>query len=192
MLTPSKTAASCIYIVNPQNHSFPLAPCRRAVAPSSGFSLIEVVLAISIVAFGFIAIFGLLPIGMGLFKTALQTSVHTQIVQRIITDAEQTDFDTLVSQGIPTRYFDDEGNEFEATDPRVSQSLYTAFVTVKPLPTPLPKAASSSNLLTLVIKLGVDPNHSAQPGDFDKVPPKFHIWTDIAYVARNQTQTQAK
>ena len=104
-------------------------------ARAHGFSLVEVVLAIGVVAFGFVAIFALLPAGFGIFRKAMETSVGSQIAQRVVNDAQQTDFLTLVdSANLPPgpnnriceahftfrgpkvneqgfRYFDDQGDE---------------------------------------------------------------------------------
>ncbi|MDQ3622245.1 MAG: Verru_Chthon cassette protein B [Verrucomicrobiota bacterium] len=86
----------------------------------SGFSLVEVVLAVGIVAFGFVAVLGLLPVGMNVFRQAIDTSVSAQIVQRVVSDAQQTEFDALLNNAetttgefyvLPARYFDDQGNE---------------------------------------------------------------------------------
>ena len=109
-----------------------------------GFSLIEVVLAIGIVAFAFVALFSLLPIGMGVFREAMDTSVSAQIVQRVVSDAEETDFDVLKDDPgnsksgnyyvLPFRYFDDQGTEVKvanASSPSAaerSKFLYTVRV----------------------------------------------------------------
>ena len=62
----------------------------------AGFSLVEVVLAVGVISFAFVAIMGLIPAGLTQFRQAMDTSVGSQIAQRVIFDAEQTDFDTLV------------------------------------------------------------------------------------------------
>lgn len=102
-------------------------------SPQSGFSLVEVVLAVGVVAFAFVAVLGLLPAGMTQFRQAIDTSTCAQIAQRVIYDAEQSDFDVLTDKdnvpqvgGKPTsyysfrapriaspalRYFDEQGNE---------------------------------------------------------------------------------
>jgi type II secretory pathway pseudopilin PulG len=87
---------------------------RKSFASNrSAFSLVEVVLAVGVIAFAFVAILGLIPAGLTQFRKAIDTSVGAQIAQRCIQDAEQTDFNTLVdyahtqgqgSPGIPT-YF---------------------------------------------------------------------------------------
>lgn len=86
----------------------------------AAFSLIETTLAIGIVAFAFVALMGLLPVGLTTFRRAIDTSVGSQIFQRVMTDAEQTDFDVLIGQAqstsdefytLPIRYFDEQGLE---------------------------------------------------------------------------------
>jgi type II secretory pathway pseudopilin PulG len=72
------------------------SPCQSAGAGRAGFSLVEVVLAVGVVAFAFVAIMGLLPAGLQQFRQAIDNSVCTQIAQRVIMDCQQTDFNTLV------------------------------------------------------------------------------------------------
>ncbi len=122
-------------------------PIHQAVAGRhlAAFSLVEVTLAIGIMAFSFVAIFGLLPIGMGVFRKAIDTSVVAQIAQRLSNEIQEADWKTLVSTGWdptqaqadaksgkvtpneiqfqdPTgkstniRYFDDQGNELPVSD----------------------------------------------------------------------------
>ncbi|MCE9611796.1 MAG: hypothetical protein K8R23_16470 [Chthoniobacter sp.] len=82
------------------------------------------VLAIGIVAFAFVGLLALLPVGMGIFREAMETSVSTQIAQRIISDLTETEFDQLIANPIsgnfytlPLRYFDDQGTEVRVTNP---------------------------------------------------------------------------
>ena len=55
-------------------------------------------MAIAIVAFAFVALLGLLPPGMTNFQVAMDVQTSTEIFQRVIADAQETDFDVLVSQ----------------------------------------------------------------------------------------------
>jgi uncharacterized protein (TIGR02598 family) len=98
------------------------------VGGRSGFSLVEVSVAIGIVAFAFVALFALLPQGANTFRRTIEVGVSSQIAQKVIADMQQMDFDQLVSSsdtavaalssfrwplGTPglTRFFDDTGNE---------------------------------------------------------------------------------
>ena len=83
----------------------------------------EAVLAIGVVAFSFLSIFALLPVGLEGFCLAEETSVSAEIVQRIVSDAEQTDFNILTANAaggnhytLPIRYFDDQGSEVNVAD----------------------------------------------------------------------------
>lgn len=91
--------------------------------PPHGFSLVEVVLSVGVVAFAFLAIFSLLPTGLGVFHQAMDTSVCANIVQRIANDAEQSDFNALLKNPaggdyfiLPIRYFDEQGTEVKVKD----------------------------------------------------------------------------
>lgn len=93
---------------------------RKSPRRSRAFSLVEVVLAIGVVSFAFVAIMGLLPAGMSQFRKAIDTTMAADIAQRIISDAQQADFDTLTngpSNGLANspyqyyRYFDERGVE---------------------------------------------------------------------------------
>lgn len=116
---------------------------RSGVIPSksksAGFSLVEVALAIGIVAFAFVALLSLLPAGLTTFRRALDISICTQIAQRIVSEAQMVDFDVLTdkdnlpasqqgkdysfrihrpgSTAIWIRYFDEEGNEIVPAKP---------------------------------------------------------------------------
>lgn len=107
---------------------------RRARRRQRAFSLVEVVLSIGVIAFAFIGVFSLLPAGMTAFREGMDASISAQIAQRVISEAEQSNFDALVpvdgnnidgvsvggSAGqfyaLPLRYFDDQGTELGVSD----------------------------------------------------------------------------
>ncbi len=123
---------------------------RKSFRNLSAFSLVEVVLAIGIVAFAFVALLALLPMGLSNFRKAMNASIGSEIGQRVFNDLQQTDYDTLLKQAnvapaaeasypseaspskfgsgsLPHRYFDDDGNEViipgltAGTDPSPAQ-----------------------------------------------------------------------
>lgn len=122
-------------------------PFRSKNFGDNGFSLVEVVLAVGVVAFAFVAILGLIPAGLTQFRQAIDTSVCAQIAQRVIMDAQQTDYDLLIDKtGLPSsvpdyytfrapmvansefRYFDEQGNEVipSTTSAKKNPSALTA------------------------------------------------------------------
>ena len=159
---------------------FPAALRRPSSLRIAGFSLVELVLAIGIVSFAFVSILSLIPMGMTAFQQAIDTTVGSQIVRRLINEAQQTDYATLVATPTSEHYFDDQGNEV----PNMAASIYTADVTVT-APTSLPNTATpdSTNLATVVVKLANNPGHRATP--FDGTNPISYA-TYTALIARNQ------
>lgn len=176
----------------------------------AGFSLIEIMLAIGIIAFAFIAIFGLIPGGLRIFRQAMDASVGSQIAQRVVSDAQQTDFDQLVTDengnaitGVNStgrkavRYFDEQGTEIDATDAAlVAKAIYHVNTRVTPA-TRLPKSGTSTgdntNLATVTIQVAYNPGNQplvlegGAAGEQDK--PMRNLWTGA--FQRNTNDTAA-
>ena len=134
------------------------------------FSLVEVVMAIGVVAMAFVPLLGLIPSGLHTFREAMDTAIGSQIAQKVITEALQTDFDTLVdnanlkrdksgdvtpvnftfrgpSIGAPAfRYFDDQGNELAASD--AAKAVYHVLTRINPQ-VPLPSVGQNHDLRNL-------------------------------------------
>lgn len=91
----------------------------------SAFSLVEVVLAVGVVAFAFVGLLGLLPAGMTQFRGAMDGTTSTEIAHQVIGDARQMDFDLLIDKaGIPSAGGDD---YFTFRAPKVSQPEFRYF-----------------------------------------------------------------
>jgi len=100
---------------------------------SKGFSLVEVTIALAIVAFSLVAIIGLLPAGVTMSGRAGLNSAAAVIFEKVVGDARQTDYSKLVFPGagqpnipvtigtsfrIPAlRYFDNQGAEVIPANP---------------------------------------------------------------------------
>lgn len=151
-----------------------------------GFSLVEVTLAIAIVAFAFVSLLGLLPTGLNIFKQAMDTSVSAQIAQRVAGELQQTDYFTLLKNCtpnltnfddtdtefgvLPSRYFDDQGTEIpvaqsgKPSDNDRQRILYEVLVRLsraKAVPLSDGKAVSrmgTRNLTTLTIQVVNNPS----------------------------------
>lgn len=94
--------------------------------PARAFSLIEVAMALGIVAFAFTALMGMLPVGLGLFRNATETSVATRIVQKVSGDLQQADFDSIASVESHVLYFDEQGTVLSSP----SGAIYWAQVSI--------------------------------------------------------------
>jgi uncharacterized protein (TIGR02598 family) len=132
------------------NRSGPKSP--RGWQSKAAFSLVEVTLAVGIFGFAFTMIVGLIPAGLITFRQAMDASVTSQICQRVINDAQQTDFDALTSGGNSTRYFDDQGYE-SATS---TNAIYKVETSVTGS-TQMPGNATTTNLATVKIAIKSNP-----------------------------------
>jgi prepilin-type N-terminal cleavage/methylation domain-containing protein len=95
-----------------------------------GFSLVEIALAVAVLAIALVGLLALMPSGVGNFRKAMDTSVTAQIAQRILQDAEQAEFDALVDMAhLPP---DPEGlsycpERFSFRAPKVGQPAWRFF-----------------------------------------------------------------
>ncbi len=83
---------------------------------ANAFSLVEVTLALGVVAFAFVSLFALLPIGLGVSREAIDNTVTAQIAQQLATQAQQTDFSKLSQLDGAIFYFNEEGGDATASD----------------------------------------------------------------------------
>jgi uncharacterized protein (TIGR02598 family) len=136
---------------------------------ASGFSLIEVTLAIAVLATVVVSMMALLPSGMGRFQAAMDATISAQIAQRVITDAEQSDFDKLIAKTetsnpdffiLPKRYFDVAGTEIipksSSTPSDTERARLVYVVRIRgSMPGPSNTTATGSNFTSLPSDPGV-------------------------------------
>jgi uncharacterized protein (TIGR02598 family) len=118
-----------------------------------GFSLIEVTIALGVVSFALIALFGLLPTGLTTFRSSIDRSVASQIAQNIISQARQTEFSSLSTLATPAgspKKFTEDGDE--TTD--ATKTIYVAKVEVETQVT-LPAATVVPNTSMAKIRVRV-------------------------------------
>ncbi len=120
---------------------------KPSLKRETGFSLVEVTLALAIVAITLVALLGLLSPGLSNFRAAIDTQIAGEIFQRVAADAQETDFDTLIQSGtatekggtgrlfyrLPLRHFDNEGTEVKVAnaDKPTSGEARTIVYTVR-------------------------------------------------------------
>jgi len=133
----------------------------------SAFSLVEVVIALGIASFVLVPLMGLMSVGIDAFRSANDTSIMTQINQRIVSELQQTDFSRLItdksdnpipagSAGLKdSRYFDDQGNEIVAAS-RPDGAIYEVNTRIAPEPA-LPGTSNNPNLATVTVQVAKNP-----------------------------------
>lgn len=132
---------------------------QRLLSRCSGaFSLVEVAMSLAIVTFSLVGILGLVPIGLSGFREAMDTTIGAQIAQRLVTDAEQSDFDAFIENAekcdenfftLPVRYFDEQGSEVSLGDPQAAVKIIYHARLRGSQPGPADSSASGSNFTSL-------------------------------------------
>ena len=96
-----------------------------------GFTLVETVVAVGIVATVMLAMVSLIPLGMGTLKDAAVRAADARIVQSLVSIYQMQDWASVEQQatsGSPREfYFDEKGVAVEKEDPNL---LYTARVII--------------------------------------------------------------
>lgn len=150
---------------------------------SKAFSLVETTLAIGIVAFAFVAILGLMPIGLTSFRKAMDLSTNSRIVQQVTAELQQGA--NLLSQQ-PVLYFDEQGDRMAtATGPDGDKALYYVNMVVQPS-TALPGGVSP-DLATVTVEIAKNSGDKAPARDpatstFSE-QPGLQVWRYPVFIA---------
>lgn len=158
---------------------------------ASAFSLVEVTFAIAIIAFALVPMFGLLPMGLNAFHKSIGTSVGAQIAQRVIGEAQATDFATLYnavmvtgsSTFLPPRNFDDEGNE--VTTLSTGKWVYSVRTKVEAPPSGIGSLACTG-LLNVVVQVVADPAMKSGSSGLVTASPGLPVQTYTGIVSFNK------
>ena len=118
-----------------------------------GFTLIETVLAIGIVATVLIALLGLLPTGSKILGEAGRGTVGARIAQQLIGEVQQAEFADIDTFNNKQRYYNDMGTELKS----VGGHVYTARIEVESGNPPIPGAKESEYRRRVIIKVSNDP-----------------------------------
>ncbi len=87
-----------------------LAQRRIRWGSATGFSLIEVVLALGVIGVALTSMLGLLPTGLTIFRESIEATVRADILRKLSSELQQTPFSD-VGSSTGMRYFTDEGQE---------------------------------------------------------------------------------
>lgn len=136
--------------------------CRSPKRGTAGFTLVEVVVAIGIIAFAFVPLMGLLPLGLDVSRQAIDTTVQAQIAQQLTTQAQQTDFSQIKSLNTGSGansgwFFDDQGNKCAQAG-----AIYQATLNVSPTTT-LPGLVNITTTKLATVTISVINLKSQQP-----------------------------
>ncbi|XHR28392.1 MAG: Verru_Chthon cassette protein B [Chthoniobacteraceae bacterium] len=161
---------------------------NRSLPAQNAFSLVEVTLAIGIVAFAFVSILGLIPVGLANFRSAMENSIESQIIQQVASDLQQSNFSDL-KQNQPVRYFDDQGiakGDSSNTPSNMSGVVYNVNTVVQ-IPTS-GTDGESTNLATIAIEIVKNPGNQPIQRDstgyiVDQSAPGIRVSRYFTYAA---------
>ena len=132
---------------------FRIAPGHR----QRGFSLVEISLAIGIIAFAFVALLGLLPTGLTIFRSSVDTANETWIMQDLNSMIQVTDWSKLDSMSFETSgeiyYYDEEGRLTDTEKTPSAEAvvkarrLYAVKLIVEPMYQPVEGGTASRDQL---------------------------------------------
>jgi len=131
---PSRPCGDWSTCSRPPEPKSPLALTGETPVPlsiRSGFSLIEVTIAIGIVGFAVLALVGTLGVGSRTLGSAVSYSMQAQITQNVIGSLKLSDF-TMLTNNSPNGwngaklYFDERG----VSTTNSAMAIYTANITV--------------------------------------------------------------
>jgi uncharacterized protein (TIGR02598 family) len=140
---------------------------RPGRASAAAFSLIEVVLAVAIMALGVVTILGLLPHGLEVTRKTANELAESRIVDTILGDLQAMDWTKLNdaagdAEVVGSRFFDDQGLVINKGDEELPAILsYVADVQIPELDVHLPtnaaNPADNSNLRRVIIRVAATP-----------------------------------
>ena len=105
------------------NSSPHIARNRKGFRKALAFTLVECVMAIGIVSFAMVSILGLIPVGLGTFRDAMNLTVQTTILQSVSGELLRMDYSEVKATNF---YFDQEGVRVGSSSS--GERLYTAEV----------------------------------------------------------------
>ena len=120
----------------------------------SGFSLIEVTIAIGIVGFAVLALVGTLGVGSRTLGSAVSYSMQAQITQNVMGSLKLSDFSVLTNTSPngwneAKLYFDERG----VSTTNTSLAIYTATVNITPSVTLSGAASANTNLARATLSI---------------------------------------
>ncbi|MCB1086152.1 MAG: Verru_Chthon cassette protein B [Verrucomicrobiae bacterium] len=156
----------------------PLSTTLKSIQGSkslvSGFSLVEVTLAIGITAVALVSLMGMLPKGLKTLQKAADQAVMGRINQQILGELQVTPWDSVGSGGSPlesfdgaVRIYDDQGIELPKTERGSFDHVYTAKISVPSKGNRLPKHAGGGGYSGVLVP--GESNSGAGNGDYSRL-----------------------
>ena len=123
---------------------------RRQRRSESGFSLVEIVVAVGIVATVMVALLGMIPTGLNTVNEAADTMAEIRIAQQILGEVQMAEWEEVDDWDAKPYYYDAEGNKLDSQEP--GKVRYTCRVEIED-GFALPLADESRYVKRIVVKV---------------------------------------
>ena len=139
-----------------------------------GFTLVETVLALGIVATVMVTLMALLPTGMDIMKEAGTNTVGARIANQLVSEIQLSDYEKIQQWNGKEYYFDDMGTQLIKNDEESKfRRIYTARIEVDEKNPELPGKKENKYLRRVVVKVagyigGAEPDFTDPPTDGDQ------------------------
>ena len=180
-------------------------PANQSRQQRQAFSLVEVALALAVLAVALVGLIALMPSGMSNFRAAMDTSVTAHIAQRILQDAQQAEFDRLIDRkNLPAdpqrrgscperfsfrapavkspgwRFFDEQGSEVFPKGKRVSEKerltiVYQVNTRIRPRAETPTLRETSGQIAQVTVQIARNPNLVELPIQTDPDKPDHNL-----------------
>ncbi len=173
-----------------------MTPVTRTTRSLRGFSLVEVTIAMGIVATVLIALLALLPYGMDNVRAAKATMVESRIANEIIGELQVADWGEMPSYRLLDKYnelerrYDSDGTLIPANGNR-ADTIYKARIEVNSRqPSHLPGQSLKSEgvyLRKVTVKIGYAPGDRDVNWTATKLPLPYKSYTtEVVKLARDE------
>lgn len=98
-------------------------PFSTRFGRTAAFSLTEVVIALGVIAFAFVALLGMLPVGLNAFNNSIDSTMETQIAENVMSQLRQAQFSQLGTEFNNTQATPDVPSFFKAYNQNIPPPL---------------------------------------------------------------------
>lgn len=138
-------------------------PTKHA-GPNSGFSLVEVTIALAIAAVAIVSLIGMLPSGMNTMVEAGDTAIMARIHQSVLGAMQVTDFEDLNEEfHLEELYYDSQGEQLDSSQEGELEHIYSARIHVPEMVGgSMPESLGGSGYGGIKLNKKGDPNERLQ------------------------------
>jgi len=102
----------------------------KGVAHKKGFNLVEVVLAMCVIAVAFTSLFGVMPVALQNYRHSMNLAMVANIMSQVSAELQQTPASEVLANPatpLPDRYFSDEGQDVTSTSAQAQAVFHVKY-----------------------------------------------------------------